>query len=259
MPHLKQCFPSQLYKTAGIDVKLHTQFCNSENVQEVKVERKGFNFNYSPLATFSLIFKTMAVNSWADIWSSCTDLLADSAYTATNSTEGSNADLFRAPSNSSEKPLVLPRGHNRAPLNQWHAVDDWDKPEGDDSKKKEKKVQPGRWFPSICYHGRAQDAVDSEVNLHNPDDTILRFSFVLVLSQWASSSPSLSQSHTKRRAWKIRLTRKYAQKSSNKNKSNPPIVVKIRYQVTPPGKEQSTFRQLPLVMNIPHHTFQHSD
>lgn len=53
----------KFFETAGIDASLHTQCCNSENVQEVKVERKGFNFNYSPLATFSLIFKAMAVNS----------------------------------------------------------------------------------------------------------------------------------------------------------------------------------------------------
>lgn len=61
------------------------------------------------------------------------------------------------------------------------------------------------------------------------------------IGQLARSLASLSQSDTKRQTWKIRLSRKYVQKSSNKNKATTLIVVKSRYQVIPSGKEQSTF------------------
>lgn len=58
------------------------------------------------------------------------------------------------------------------------------------------------------------------------------------IDQLAGSLASLSQSDTKRQTWKIRPTRKYVQKSSNKYKAITLTVVKIQYQVIPLEKNR---------------------
>lgn len=151
------------------------------------------------------IFKSTEVNSWADTWSYCTDLLADSQHIqaqlfqkVTLTFPASHQTLVKSLCSG----MVEPRAH-RACVTVWMS-------ETKQRGKTRKKIQDDCCFPSICYHGRASDALDS---WSSPQTTTMTqiwgsaWSRVATSASWPEIEPHFSNRTHK--DIKKRFTRKY--------------------------------------------------
>lgn len=166
-----------------------------------------------------------------------------SAYTATTATEG-NADLSSFPSNPGEKPLFSP-GRALGPTELLSTNATVWMSETQQRGMTRKKMQADlfsirllSWKSPRCLRFLGQPSTTQMTQLQLWGSVLFQDCHI---DQLAGGLASLSQSDTKGQTWKIRLTRKYVQKSSNKYKAITLTVVNIQYQVIPSGKEQSTF------------------